>query len=262
MYFNMRRIEILLALGVVLILSPLATATTVTIVPKEGSFDVYCEPTQPIKAWEMSLYYDSNIISVDEVAFGSFFEGYTTFSYLHTLEGTITGYNLILGPGNISEAGNFITVQYHRIGYGECFITFSDNGVTNETQYIPAEWYDTSIFFESPEDPPVNLSIEGYFSFANEANYASPLFGWFSFYDLTYWYPIEWEIFSFRNTSSFKTSEEGYFTFECPLPPPPSDIQNTLSNNIWLITFVVLTVVGVVSFVWLGLRWQRRRQML
>jgi hypothetical protein len=104
---------------------------------------------------------------------------------------------------------------------------------------------------------------EGTFSFSNHSKWKNNS-GWFLILNFLSSFKniLPYSCFSFSNSSSDKTTEEGYFTFLCPPQKPVDDLGKTISNNIWLIFFVVFTVIGVISFTWLGLRWQRKRQML
>lgn len=266
----MKNRVILLVLGIALLLSPIVNATTVSIVHHENSFDIYCEPTEPVKAWEFVLYYDAGIISVDEVTFGDFFEGYETFHYLQTLPGSFTAYELILGAeGLVNDSGTFVRVNYTRIGYGTTDLAFADTGITNSTQYIPSEWIDSTLSFDPPPDS--NMTIEGYFLLENYSQdrfiYDRNAPQWFTFGAYSFWrftyegYRPSW--FYFSNESQISLiNTSGYFSFLCPPENPVDDVTRTIGNNIYLIMFVIIVSVLVCAGVFLGLQWQKRRRML
>ncbi len=53
------------------------------------------------------------------------------------MNGRITKlYNLVLGPGNTTEAGTLVIVQFECIYSGQTSITLDAVGLTNETQYL------------------------------------------------------------------------------------------------------------------------------
>jgi len=255
----MRRNELVLFLIASMFLIPTVSATTISIEHSTNAFDVVCDPSEPIKAWEFSLHYDPTIIQVDDAEIGNFFFPSPVFSFLHSIPGEITAYALLMGNSSlINETGTLIHVNYHPIGFGVTDLTFSDSGVTNNSSYVPSEWIDSTLTFEALNS---NLSIEGYFEFSNEANYACKWFGYFYFFNMARVQTPEYGAFSFSNNASFIPVGGGYFTFACP-PENVNDIGNALGNNINLITFVVLVSVITIALVWLGLRWQKRRQML
>jgi len=94
----------------------------------------------------------------------------------------------------------------------------------------------------------------GYFSFGNHIFGFSVINGW-----------EEW--FSFCNTSTFRDIPEslnnnstllsqGYFTFKCP----PKNINDILSDNIYVIIAIVAFSLAVVAGTFYGLRWEKRRR--
>lgn len=260
----MRRNELVLFLiGSLLLITP-ASATVISIEHSTNSFDVVCTPTEPIKAFEFTLSYDPTIIEVDYAEMGDFFYPYATFSFLHALPGSIVAYALLMGNSSlINETGTLIHVEYTPIGFGVTDLTFSDSGVTDNSSYVPSEWIDSTLTFEALNS---NYSNEGYFLFKNTAHNmqigddVAPRY--FYFFNMATRKNLVQGAFSFGNNSTSKIIQNGYFTFQCPPESPVNDIGNALGNNINLITFVVLVTVITVALVWLGLRWQRRRQML
>jgi hypothetical protein len=255
----LRRNEILF---LIVLLIPTASATTISIEHSPNAFDVVCVPSEPLNAYEFSLHYDPSIIEVDYSELGNFFYPNATFSFLHAVPGEIIVYSLLLGNSTpINTTGTFLHVTYHPIGFGSTDLSFSDYGVTNESMYVPAEWIDSRLTFDHIVSN-ANVSIEGYFEFSNEANYVCKWFGYFYFFNMARVQTPEYGAFSFSNNASFVPLDDGYFLFECPPQSPVNDIGSALVNNINLIIFIVLVTVVVIALTWLGLRWQRRRQML
>ena len=50
-----------------------------TVGPNNFSVSVYCNPTQPIKAYELKLSFNASLIQAINVTEGDIFEGYSTF---------------------------------------------------------------------------------------------------------------------------------------------------------------------------------------
>jgi hypothetical protein len=106
------------------------------------SVNIYCKPSQPIKAYEFKLSFDPTKLQAISISEGDFFLGYATFFMPGTIdntEGTIVGsYDLIIGQGNKSTPGIFATVTFRTLNdTGVSDITIYDEGICNETGYIP-----------------------------------------------------------------------------------------------------------------------------
>lgn len=117
--------------------------------------DVYCLPSEPIKAFELILLYDKELLYVVDVVEGDFFSGYPTFfneGVINNKDGTVSKvYNLIIGQGNITEQGSFIRVFLKAKESGSARIDFKNLGICNETQYIPsASYYGTVYVLNRP----------------------------------------------------------------------------------------------------------------
>lgn len=114
-----------------------------TVGPSENfDISVYCEPGQPIKAFEFKLSFNASLISANEVTEGDIFTGYTTFFNAGTIDnsaGTIVNvYGLIMGPGNVSSPGILVNISFTaKTSSGTSILGIYDVGVTNETDYVP-----------------------------------------------------------------------------------------------------------------------------
>ena len=79
------------------------------------TFNVSCNPNVAVKSYEFKIRFDANIVQINSVSEGDFFNGYTTFFSDGTIDnnqGRIKNiYNLILGPGNVSSENSLITVS-------------------------------------------------------------------------------------------------------------------------------------------------------
>jgi hypothetical protein len=106
------------------------------------SINVYCKTAQPIKAYEFKMSFDPTKLQAVSVSEGDFFLGYATFFMPGTINntaGTIVNiYDLIMGLGNISTPGVFVTVTFRTLNStGVSDITIYDEGICNETMYVP-----------------------------------------------------------------------------------------------------------------------------
>jgi PKD repeat protein len=111
--------------------------------PPEETFsvEIYCIPDQSIKSFGFGLSFDASLLEAISVTEGDIFNGHTTFFNPGTIdntEGNINGvFNLILGPGNISNPGTFVTILFTaKINTGTSFLNLNNVGVTNETGYV------------------------------------------------------------------------------------------------------------------------------
>ncbi|MCD4740582.1 hypothetical protein K8R43_05355, partial [archaeon] len=124
--------------------------TTVSIEPSTQTvaqgetftLSVFCSPDEPVKAFELGIFFNETLLQANEVLEGNIFSGYSTFFN----DGTINNnsgeislvYNLILGQGNVSEAGSFVIINFTAKNLnGISAISLYDVGVTNDTAYIP-----------------------------------------------------------------------------------------------------------------------------
>ena len=69
--------------------------------------DIYCVPSEPIKAYELRISFDETLVQADSVVEGNIFDNYSTFfssGIIDNDDGTIINiFGLIIGPGNVSE---------------------------------------------------------------------------------------------------------------------------------------------------------------
>jgi hypothetical protein len=127
-----------------------------------GSFsiDVYCVPIQPIKSFELKISFDPSLLRATSVVEGDIFQGYSTFfnpGSINNSGGTIEDiYDLILGRGNVSSSGTFITVSFiARLPSGTSAIDLVYVGVTNNSGYIPIIVSDGTVTIQETNHPPV-----------------------------------------------------------------------------------------------------------
>jgi hypothetical protein len=142
----------------------LGTDTTVTVTVPTGTYRVgdtinvvvLCSPTRPVKAWELKVNFNKDILNANAVYEGNFFIGKTTFFNAGTIQNEngkiINLYDLIIGPGNVTTQGNLITISFTAVGYGTSAIEIYDVGLTNETVYIPINIVNSSVIVYSPYD--------------------------------------------------------------------------------------------------------------
>jgi hypothetical protein len=105
------------------------------------SIDVKCVPGQPMKSYEFQLLFNPSLIQVNSVTEGDIFDGYTTYFNAGTINNVagavIDIYGLIVGDGNVSDSGSFVTISCTALDItGSSVFDLFDVGVTNETAYI------------------------------------------------------------------------------------------------------------------------------
>ena len=125
--------------------------------------DVYCVPGQPIKAYELRLSFDASLLQVDSVVEGDIFNGFSCFfndGTIDNINGSIVNiYSLIIGPGNVSDSGIFVTITFTaKDDAGNSVLDFLDvgswTGVTNETGYVPLVVNSGNVIIEGSSSPP------------------------------------------------------------------------------------------------------------
>lgn len=136
-------------------------------IPMDTTFsvDIYCKTAQPIKAYEFKLSFDPTKLQAISVQEGEFFLGYATFFMPGTINNTagtiINIYDLIMGLGNKTTSGIFATVIFKTLNSsGVSDITIYDEGICNETQYIPYQKRCGKIQIYSGS-PPWDVSEDG-----------------------------------------------------------------------------------------------------
>jgi len=127
------------------------TPSSQTVDPCETfSVDVDIEPGQPIKSWELRLYFDASLLQANSVTEGDLFSGHTTMFNNGSIDNTLGRitllYNYILGIGNVSSSGTACTVSFTSTsGNGTSTLDLNSVGVTDETGYVPITVYDGSV---------------------------------------------------------------------------------------------------------------------
>lgn len=153
---------ILLLLLVIILVIPPVSGTIVSLVPSSNNIyedDVFtvtvqCSPSEPIKAWELSLTYNKNILYIANVTEGNIFPNNTFFmsGVIDNTKGSLTKtYGLILGPGMVQNPGSFIVITMYAHSLGLCPLNLQV-GVTNEEDYIPVTTVNLSIMVRNIYD--------------------------------------------------------------------------------------------------------------
>ena len=136
--------------------SPLSQTVNAST-PFEISID--CVPQQPVKAFELKLSYNPSLVQVNSVSEGDFFSGYTTFFSEGVIDNTagrvINIYNLIVGQGNVTEAGSLVTINLTaRTISGTSALTLYDVRLTNESEYLEISVVSGSVTVTGGSTPP------------------------------------------------------------------------------------------------------------
>jgi hypothetical protein len=114
-----------------------------TVSPGETfTVNVSCVPGQPIKSFEFELSFNASLLQANSVSEGDIFDGYTTFfndGTINNTAGTIVDiYDLIVGVGTVSGSGTLVTISFTAgLTAGVSYLTLTDAGVTNATEYLP-----------------------------------------------------------------------------------------------------------------------------
>ena len=145
---NMKKTKVL-AILILIVLSCVQAQATLVQVSQEKvrinevfSVDVECDPTEPVKGWEMRIRYDTTRLVLINITEGDFFLGYTTF---YRSNDTIA-YGLIMGKdGNVTKKGVLATLTFKAVRPGCARIMLSEAGVCNEHAYIQRTVIDGNI---------------------------------------------------------------------------------------------------------------------
>jgi hypothetical protein len=139
------------------------------------SVSIVCNPEQPVKAFELKISFNPSLLRAVSVTEGDFFTGYSTFFNPGEIDNTagriINIYNLIIGPGNITEAGGLVRINFTAKSYsGTSALSLYDVRLTNESDYIEIDVVSGSVTITGggspppenppPEEPPVNPPAE------------------------------------------------------------------------------------------------------
>lgn len=120
---------------------------------------IECVPQQSVKAFELKLSYNPSLVRVNSISEGDFFSGYTTFFNSGVIDNSagrvINVYNLIVGPGNVTESGSFLTISCTaRTASGTSALTLYDVRLTNESDYLPISISSGSVTITGGSSPP------------------------------------------------------------------------------------------------------------
>jgi PKD repeat protein len=139
-------------------------ANTTVAAQQTFTLNIRCIPSQPIKSFELKISFNPSVIQANAVTEGTIFNDYSTFfnhGIINNNAGTIINiYNLILGPGNTSDPGTFVTISFTaKIYSGTSPIDLYDIGVTDEFGYVPITVSDGAVTVTSKNQPPIFSSV-------------------------------------------------------------------------------------------------------
>jgi PKD repeat protein len=149
-------------------ISSASESTVITILPENQTIypgntiniSLNCSTQQPIKAFQFDLSFNPKLLQVTKVTEGNFFEGYLTFFNAGTINndiGMITNiYSLILGLGNVTKTGTFVSVNFTaKSASGNSIFTLLNLNVTNEEAVpIPVQVITTRVTVIGPRNSP------------------------------------------------------------------------------------------------------------
>ena len=131
------------------------TNTTISFNPsnqtvgKEVSFsvDVYCFPSEPIKAYEITILFNASVLQAQSVTEGDIFDEFSTFfnpGIINNGKGNISQiYGLIVGNGNTTDPGTLVSINFITQDINaSSFLKLINVGITNETTYISVTFND------------------------------------------------------------------------------------------------------------------------
>ena len=143
-----------------------------------GTLDIFCKPTEPIKAWEFKIEFEEDKLQANVVNIGGFFGNYETFmspnisnDSIDNANGTIQKlYGLVLGQGNISENGLLVSIEFTAQNISSVSdITIVNAGVTNESMYLPLEVQNAKIQVYG-SIPPWDTNADGNIDYLDVSN--------------------------------------------------------------------------------------------
>ena len=142
---------------------------------EDFNVDVYCNPDEPVKAYEFKMLFNASLIQANLVTEGDIFSGYSTFynsGIINNSEGSIINvFGLIIGQGNVTDPGTLVTISCTaKSNIGSSNLTLYDVGITNETNYISIitidgyitidyPYYEHIFSVETPANNSVNVPI-------------------------------------------------------------------------------------------------------
>jgi len=131
-----------------------------TASPEETfSVEIYCIPDQSIKSFGFDLSFDASLLEAISVTEGDIFNGHGTFFNPGTIDNTAGNinsvFNLIMGSGNVSDPGTFVTILFiAKINTGISILNLLNVGVTDETGYVSISVDDGTVTVEGMNNNP------------------------------------------------------------------------------------------------------------
>jgi len=131
-------------------------ANQIVTIGENFNINIYCDPGQPIKAFEFKLSFNPSLIQANSVSKGNIFNGYTTFynyGIINNSAGTIINiYGLIQGEGNVTNPGSLVIISFTAKSIsGTSFLNIYDLGVTNETNYVSTSITNGNVTINLPD---------------------------------------------------------------------------------------------------------------
>jgi len=110
-----------------------------------------CTPSEPIKAFELNVSFNQNILQATSVQAGTIFEGFQTFFNPGTINNTsgsiLDIYNLTIGSGNTTDSpGSLVKILFFNKDSGNSPIQLNGVMVLNETEIIPSTIENGNVF--------------------------------------------------------------------------------------------------------------------
>jgi hypothetical protein len=149
--------------------SVIVEPTNQTVEPEVNFIvDINCIPGQPIKAYELTVLFNSSVLKAIDVSEGDIFNGFTTFFNSGIINNTIGEisqiYGLIVGTGNVSSPGTLIHITFiaEKIT-ATSIVDLINVGITNETNYISVSIDNGSVQVDATAPSVVdNSPVQGY----------------------------------------------------------------------------------------------------
>lgn len=134
---------------------PMQTVST----GKNFTVTVNVTQEQPIKGLRLRLSFNASLIHANSITQGDLFEGFNTYfnpGTFNNTRGEISSvYDLIVGQGNVTTPGTFITISFTAdSSVGTSYLNLYNVGAGNETSYVPITVYNGSVDIVSYQNAP------------------------------------------------------------------------------------------------------------
>ena len=143
-----------------------------TVGPSETfDVDVYCDPGQPIRAYQFSLSFNPSFIQCNSVTEGNIFSGFSSYFGYVSID-NVAGdvklvYNAIMGAGNVTGSGTFAIISFTaQSSTGLSDLDLYNVKIENETVPVPINIYDGIVQVEADEPDTTITSLDDYYNSA------------------------------------------------------------------------------------------------